>query len=127
METNEPDNTIKEILEEDRTHTRRRRRGRGCLLRLLIIAALLFMGFYGFVLFRQKMLDIEAEALIYAKQTLTMQAAQPSPEASTPDSATLKQPLGSQPTGQATAEPGAATPLQPMATQESGLPGTPNP
>ena len=76
MENNAPDNTIKEILEEDRVETRRRRRGNGCLLRLLIIAVLLFIGFYGFILFRQKMLDLEAEAVICARQTLTSQAGQ---------------------------------------------------
>lgn len=74
MENQESDNTIKEILEEDRTDMRRRKRGKGCLLRLLIIAVLLFVGFYGFILFRQKMLDIDAEALVHARQTLTSQA-----------------------------------------------------
>ncbi len=74
METNEPDNTIKEILEEDRSQNPRKRRGKGCLVRLLIIAILLFIGFYGFILFRQKMLDLEAEAVVRAHQTLTTQA-----------------------------------------------------
>ena len=74
MENQESDNTIKEILEEDRTDMRKRKRGKGCLLRLLIIAVLLFVGFYGFILFRQKMLDMDAEALVRARQTLTSQA-----------------------------------------------------
>ncbi len=74
METQEPDNTIKEILEDDRTDMRRRKRGKGCLLRLLIIAVLLFIGFYGFIVFRQKMLDMEAEAVVRARQTLSSQA-----------------------------------------------------
>ena len=74
MENNGSDNTLKEILEEDRTQTRKRNRGKGCLLRLLFIAVLLFFGFYGFILFRQKMLDLEAEAVFRARQTLTSQA-----------------------------------------------------
>jgi hypothetical protein len=74
MENQESNNTIKEILEEDRTDMRRRKRGKGCLLRLLIIAVLLFVGFYSFILFRQKMLDMDAEALVRARQTLTSQA-----------------------------------------------------
>jgi hypothetical protein len=74
MENKESDNTIKEILDEDRTQIRKHKRGRGCFLRLLIIAVLLFIGFYSFILFRQKMLDLEAEALIRARQTLTIQA-----------------------------------------------------
>jgi len=74
MENKESDDTIKEILDEDLTQIRKHKRGKGCFLRLLIIAVLLFVGFYGFILFRQKMLDLEAEALILARQTLTTQA-----------------------------------------------------
>lgn len=74
MENKESDDTIKEILDEDRTQISKHKRGKGCFLRLLIIAVLLFIGFYGFILFRQKMLDLEAEALIRARQTLTIQA-----------------------------------------------------
>jgi hypothetical protein len=74
MENKESDDTIKEILDEDLTQIRKHKRGKGCFLRLLIIAVLLFVGFYGFILFRQKMLDLEAEALIRARQTLTTQA-----------------------------------------------------
>jgi hypothetical protein len=74
MEIKESDNTIKEILDEDRTQIRKHKRGKGCFLRLLIIAVLLFIGFFSFILFRQKMLDLEAEALIGARQTLTIQA-----------------------------------------------------
>jgi hypothetical protein len=77
MEINESDNTIKDILDEDRTQTRKRKRGKGCVLRMLSIAVLLFIGFYGFILFRQKMLDLEAEALLRARQTLTSQAGSP--------------------------------------------------
>lgn len=76
MEIDKSDNTIKEILEEDQSQPRKRSRGKGCLLRLLIIAVLLFVGFYGFILFRQKMLDLEAEAIIQAQQTLTAEAEQ---------------------------------------------------
>jgi hypothetical protein len=74
MEIKESDNTIKEILDEDRTQIRKHKRGKGCFLRMLIIAVLLFIGFFSFILFRQKMLDLEAEALIGARQTLTIQA-----------------------------------------------------
>jgi len=74
MENKESDDTIKEILDEDLTQIRKHKRGKGCFLRLLIIAVLLFVGFYGFILFRQKMLDLEADALIHARQTLTTQA-----------------------------------------------------
>jgi len=74
MNIEESDNTIKEILEEDRTQKRKRRRGKGCFLRLLIIAVLLFIGFYGFILFRQRLLDLEAEAVIRARQTVSSEA-----------------------------------------------------
>ena len=74
MKTNETENTIKDTLEEDGAKKPKRRRWGGVLLRLLIILTLLFIGFYGFILFRQKILDLEAEAIIRARQTLTRQA-----------------------------------------------------
>lgn len=81
MDINESDNTIKEILDEDCTKTKKRRRGKGCFLRLLIIAVLLFIGFYGFILFRQKLLDLEAEAIIRARQTVSAEIDQMDAEA----------------------------------------------
>jgi hypothetical protein len=70
MNNPEADNTIKEILEEDKAEIKKRKRG-GCFLRLLIIVTLLFICIYGFILFRQKLLDLEAQAIISARQTAT--------------------------------------------------------
>ena len=67
MNNQEADNTIKEILEEDKVEVKKKKRGRGCFLRLLIIVTLLFICVYGFILFRQKLLDLEAQAIIYAQ------------------------------------------------------------
>jgi len=74
MKTNETENTIKDSLKEDGAQKPKRRHRGGVLLRLLIILTLLFIGFYGFILFRQKILDLEAEAIVRARQTLTRQA-----------------------------------------------------
>jgi hypothetical protein len=73
MENKEADNTIKEILEEDKAEIKKRKRG-GCFLRFLIIVTLLFICIYGFILFRQKLLDLEARAIISARQTATSSA-----------------------------------------------------
>jgi hypothetical protein len=70
MNNQEADNTIKEILEEDKAEIKKRKRG-SCFLRLLIIVTLLFICIYGFILFRQKLLDLEAQAIISARQTAT--------------------------------------------------------
>lgn len=105
MNLEEPDNTIKEILEDDRTEVRKRKRGKGCFLRLLIIIVVVFIGLYGFILFRQRMLDLEAEAVIRARQTINAEA---NPEAPADEPA----PAPSSPA----AEPSAASEdLQPTA------------
>jgi hypothetical protein len=70
MDNQEADNTIKEILEEDKAEIKKRKRG-GCFLRLLIIVTLLFICIYAFILIRQKLLDLEAQAIISARQTVT--------------------------------------------------------
>jgi hypothetical protein len=77
MNNQEADNTIKEILEEDKAEVKKKKRGRGCFLRFLIIVTLLFICVYGFILFRQKLLDLEAQAIIYARQTATAVVAVP--------------------------------------------------
>jgi hypothetical protein len=83
MNNQEADNTLKEILEEDKVEVKKKKRGRGCFLRLLIIVTLVFICVYGFILFRQKLLDREAQAIIGARQTATAAASAPvdSPEA----------------------------------------------
>ena len=70
MTNNQPDNTLKEILEEDREGFRKKRRFGNLLIRLLIIATLIFIGLYGFILFRQYRLNLEAEAIVFARQTV---------------------------------------------------------
>jgi hypothetical protein len=75
MNNQDADNTLKEILEEDKTEVKKKKRGRGCFLRLLLIVTLLFICVYGFILFRQKLLDLEAQAIISARQTATSAAA----------------------------------------------------
>ena len=71
MNNLEADNTIKEILEEDKVEVKKKKRGRGCFLRLLLIITVVFICVYGFILFRQKLLDLEAQAIIGARQTAT--------------------------------------------------------
>jgi hypothetical protein len=101
----EEDNTIKEILEEDKAEVGKKKRKPGCFLSFLIILTLVFICTYGFVLFRQKLLNLEAQAFIYARQTATAAAdpalkvvvikVQPETEATAlPESATLDPMLG---------------------------------
>jgi hypothetical protein len=75
MNNQEADNTLKEILQEDKAEVRKKKRGHGCFLRLLLIVTLVFICVYGFILFRQKLLDLEAQAIIGARQTATAAAA----------------------------------------------------
>jgi hypothetical protein len=70
MNNQEAENTIKEILEEDKVEVKKKKRGRGCFLRLLVIITLLFVCVYGFILFRQKLLELEAQAIVSARQTV---------------------------------------------------------
>jgi hypothetical protein len=101
MNNQEAENTIKEILEEDKVEVKKKKRGRGCFLRLLVIITLLFICVYGFILFRQKLLELEAQAIVSARQTVaangeadaieTQPAVSASPEAAViviPDTAT---------------------------------------
>jgi hypothetical protein len=71
MNNQEAENTIKEILQEDKVEVKKKKRGRGCFLRLLVIITLLFICVYGFILFRQKLLELEAQAIVSARQTVT--------------------------------------------------------
>jgi hypothetical protein len=71
MNNQEAENTIKEILQEDKVEVQKKKRGRGCFLRLLVIITLLFICVYGFILFRQKLLELEAQAIVSARQTVT--------------------------------------------------------
>ena len=75
MNNQEADNTLKEILEEDKAEVKKKKRGSGCFLRLLLIITLVFICVYAFILFRQKLLDLEAQAIISARQTATAAAA----------------------------------------------------
>lgn len=77
MNNQEADNTLKEILEEDKVEVKKKKRGRGCFLRFLLILTLIFICVYGFILFRQKLLDLEAQAIIGARQTATAAVAAP--------------------------------------------------
>ena len=99
MNNQEADNTLKEILEEDKVEVKKKKRGRGCFLRLLLIITLIFICVYGFILFRQKLLDLEAQAIIGARQTATAAVAAP---------ADLSEESGVQ--SEATALPDTATP-----------------
>ncbi|HHC24674.1 MAG TPA: hypothetical protein ENK58_04560 [Desulfobacterales bacterium] len=74
MEENQKDNTLSEILEEDIKSIKRNSKRRSCIFRLMIISTLLFLGLYGFVLFRQHLLNLEAEAIISAGKTATAQS-----------------------------------------------------
>ena len=85
MNNQEADNTLKEILEEDKVEVKKKKRGRSCFLRLLLIITLIFICVYGFILFRQKLLDLEAQAIISARQTATAAVAAPSDSAEAPD------------------------------------------
>jgi len=126
MENQESNNTIKEILEEDRTDMRRRKRGKGCLLRLLIIAVLLFVGFYGFILFRQKMLDMDAEALVRARQTLTSQAVEQETAESETSPAAEAEPQAVEPTADPLIERTATVQAQLTSVAEFQLTATPD-
>ena len=77
MNNQEADNTLKEILDEDKVEVKKKKRGRGCFLRLLLILTLVFICVYGFILFRQKLLDLEAQAIIGARQTATAAVSAP--------------------------------------------------
>ncbi len=70
----EEDNTIKEILEEDKAEVGKKKRKPSCFLSFLIIFTLVFICAYGFILFRQKLLNLEAQAYISARQTATAAA-----------------------------------------------------
>ena len=69
MADNQPDDTLIKILEEDRKGFHKKRGFGSLLVRLLIIAVLIFVGLYGFILFRQYRLNLEAEAIVFAKRT----------------------------------------------------------
>jgi len=84
MNNQEADNTLKEILEEDKVEVKKKKRGRGCFVRLLLIITLVFICIYGFVLFRQKLLDLEAQAIISARQTATAAVSAPVDSADSP-------------------------------------------
>ena len=85
MNNQEAENTLKEILEEDKVEVKKKKRGRGCFLRLLLIITLVFICVYGFILFRQKLLDLEAQAIIGARQTATAAVAAPADSAEAVD------------------------------------------
>ena len=85
MNNQEAENTLKEILEEDKVEVKKKKHGRGCFLRLLLIITLVFICVYGFILFRQKLLDLEAQAIIGARQTATAAVAAPADTAEAPD------------------------------------------
>lgn len=68
-----------------------KKRGRkGCLLALLAGSILLLVSLYGLILYRQRMLDLEAEAYLRAVQTATARTDQPVVEPT--EAAPLSQP-----------------------------------
>lgn len=70
MTEEQPDNTLDEILKEDKNGFNRGP-GIGRLwVRLLLIGVLVFVGLYGFILFRQWRLDLEAKAIVSAQMTI---------------------------------------------------------
>ena len=77
MNNQEAENTIKEILEEDQAIVKKKKHSRGCFLRMLIILTLLFICVYGFILIRQTLLDLDAQAIVSARQTATARIAEP--------------------------------------------------
>lgn len=70
MTENQTNDTLEEILAEDREGFRKRRKFGGLIVRLLILAVLIFVGLYAFILFRQYRLNLEARAVIFARQTV---------------------------------------------------------
>lgn len=58
----------------------KKRNRKGCLLALLAGSILLLVSLYGLILYRQRMLDLEAEAYLRAVQTATARAGQPADE-----------------------------------------------
>ena len=77
MEENQKDSTLSEILEEDIKSIKRDSKRRSCIFRLLIISTLLFVGLYGFILFKQHLLNLEAQAIFKAGQTATAESREP--------------------------------------------------
>ncbi len=59
---------------------RKKRKSRGCLLRLLAGIILLLLALYGFILARQWLLDLDAEAYARAVQTATARAGESTPQ-----------------------------------------------
>lgn len=110
MENQQPDDTIQEILDEDQEEIRKSRKRGHFFLRLLLIVTIIFIGSYGFILFRQHLLDIEAQAVISAMQTATAAAKNPSgsaePSASEGEAKIIKV---STPTPEVTRTPDAET------------------
>jgi predicted negative regulator of RcsB-dependent stress response len=71
MARKKTEDTLNEILEEDVKVNGKQKRGRGCLLRLLILLVLAIVLFMGFIITQQYLLDLEAEAIVSAARTAT--------------------------------------------------------
>ncbi|MCD6576688.1 MAG: hypothetical protein J7K66_01585 [Anaerolineaceae bacterium] len=78
MDNDQKDETIKEILKEDRTKMKNGRKKKSCLVRSLIFIILLAVVFFGFIYIQQYLIDLEAEAIVRAAQTATALANEPS-------------------------------------------------
>ena len=78
MENNQNNETIKEILDEDHTEINNYGKKKSCLVRALILIILLTVIFFGFIYVQQYLLDLEAEAIVRAAQTVTALANEPS-------------------------------------------------
>ncbi len=70
MDNNKKNNsTLDEILEED-IATSRKKKGKGCFVRFLLILTLLVLFFFGFLYVTQYLADLEAEARVRAILTV---------------------------------------------------------
>jgi hypothetical protein len=71
MVNRKSDDTLDEILAEDMSAGKKRRKGKGCFIRFLLIITILAVFFFGFLYVQQYLLDLEAEAIIRIYQTQT--------------------------------------------------------
>jgi len=71
------DETLKEILEEDKKQIKRNGRKKNWFARLLLFLVILFVIGLGFIYVQQYLLDIEAQAIVSAMRTSTAAANMP--------------------------------------------------
>ena len=86
------DETLKEILEEDKKQIKQNGKKKNWFARLLLFLVVLFILGLGFIYVQQYLLDIEAQAIVSAARTSTAAAMMPGEEnaAETEESAEVK-------------------------------------